>query len=1260
MIDSRFGLKYSFPHTLVHIVDNSMYTGDTPVTITYDPSLFATIVATGMPMGVDNRIVTITRSDVLNKAFGADTLTTSDIEKYGQACEYPASLISQGVPVKLIRVTPSDATYGIVVIFIDWRIINTKDDKVVEIRLNQAPVENITSAAIDISSFANTERLAKMTFTRLAKDTLDDPLDPEHPWKREVLMTYVSAGRGSAYNDFSIYINKPSFDQQKKYKNAVYNFGTIDTRMSENVEIERFTASLINEATKLSAYGVATQMDTVNVQMKKRLEGSSIMIPYVNESVIKNIYKEWRTFFDAQLIDEKNITSVRLKTYKSIGKLMNVNLFDPIFGKFIYQDQIIDIPFLRVNTIDPDIPKLDNDNIVVVGPTIKEYQKTQSVLSWKFNTSGYFTTTETTPTAVGDFTDVALGSVYDPDTTYYATDDVDDVSKYAIADPLNTSNALVPNETGCPEPENWPTNFYTKDSNGKFVAVDEDTTWDPSSNDTYYVLENITSTTAPKADQIVNIIYQKKLESYFKTLYGVTDANKTEANTNGNIATSGFKTTSVVPGTIYLVNAETCPTIHIVSNINSYTGAVTSMAINKVKRVSEDYKVEDETDTVQISKYFEYVDSTNPTDDQLLTKVNADLAKKDIKLKEKDVIAVGYTNADNVKTFKLLLVSDVEDVENTNYSRINAVYKYGSNIYRYLDYTSHYSGEGIYDILGLYSQTGIDYTTDVDHLYTETAAFDTCTSNAGAFTKIGSLVINDVDMFSDNTKASATYQTEEIANNVYNIAQIIENTYVTTNETGEKTIHLLTLPIYTKNNIRVGTPPTSIDVDDDIIGTMYDVSFTDDTAYLNATSDAAWVKEHSSIEEYLYRYCITGQALNVFKIANTNVYPQKNYYSSQYGISTLSENGGLNVAGGYSGFFDDPKISDIERKLKYSELLVKVFKGDVDPRILSTTRCPAKFLFDAGYNTVLGIKALPYSKPTTEDLVYASTIFTDEEKENYALNQDIVKGKHIYADIDVKQAMYDLMIQRCYQGIPEDKRPVGPGSGLQLYLDSGFADIEVVKKMNSSFQTRFTNPNASWDIGGYVSALNGIRYTYVKRIVDGLFRHCNRFTINKPFVNNYAQVPADEWTEFFPNIDATSWDLEELMYSSGGNSWVLDINGNLKRKSQRTLYREETGTSDLLQENNMRTLSQLIYLLQNQLDSWLLEYVDDGILTSMTESINNIFSNWVGTRVESLNIRFERDLNTDGGDIVVCYVDVTFRGLLLRVPIIVNVNRRTS
>lgn len=93
----------------------------------------------------------------------------------------------------------------------------------------------------------------------------------------------------------------------------------------------------------------------------------------------------------------------------------------------------------------------------------------------------------------------------------------------------------------------------------------------------------------------------------------------------------------------------------------------------------------------------------------------------------------------------------------------------------------------------------------------------------------------------------------------------------------------------------------------------------------------------------------------------------------------------------------------------------------------------------------------------------------------------------------------------------------------------------------------------------------------------------------------------------------------------------------------------------------MRTLSQLVYLLQNKIDSYLLEYDDDGVLKTLKDDCDNMFTNWVGNYVQALDISFQKDINPDdGGEIVVCYCNVTFRGLILRVPIIVNIQRRTT
>ena len=84
----------------------------------------------------------------------------------------------------------------------------------------------------------------------------------------------------------------------------------------------------------------------------------------------------------------------------------------------------------------------------------------------------------------------------------------------------------------------------------------------------------------------------------------------------------------------------------------------------------------------------------------------------------------------------------------------------------------------------------------------------------------------------------------------------------------------------------------------------------------------------------------------------------------------------------------------------------------------------------------------------------------------------------------------------------------------------------------------------------------------------------------------------------------------------------------------------------------------VVNLLQEKIDSYLLEYNSDSVLKTLSDEVNNMFSNWIGNYVDGLDIQFVRDTNVDGADILVCYVEVTFRGLILRVPIIVNVAAR--
>ena len=132
MLDTKYGMKYPFPHTLVHIVDNSAYTGDLPVAVADDPSMYGQIVVAGFPMGEDRKVIPISRSDILSVAYGLGNIGASEIKKYGQAITYPLSAIDQGAPVQLLRVTPPDATYAYSCITIEWKW--EKTDQVMHVR----------------------------------------------------------------------------------------------------------------------------------------------------------------------------------------------------------------------------------------------------------------------------------------------------------------------------------------------------------------------------------------------------------------------------------------------------------------------------------------------------------------------------------------------------------------------------------------------------------------------------------------------------------------------------------------------------------------------------------------------------------------------------------------------------------------------------------------------------------------------------------------------------------------------------------------------------------------------------------------------------------------------------------------------------------------------------------------------------------------------------------------------------------------------
>ena len=1132
MIDTKYGLKYSMPHSLVHIVDNSMYTGELPIVVADDPSLYGTIVVTGAPMGVDNKVVKLTRSDVLNVAFGIQNLSASEREKYGQTIEYAGSLIKQGALVRFMRVTPEGSTYGLTCIAVLWRIA---EDNVMHVRFEEMPFP----VDMQLDKFANGTRLNAALVKQFNTDNVES--GGYNDWHRRVFMTYVSAGRGSVYNYMANAINTTS--QTKRPANVKYEFVTIDTRT--NVVCERFYASLVN----VNNVNRADAIDPVNVVINKRVEGSSIITPFLNESAVHEVYNAYMTHFK-EMID----STVTDEFTKNAYVAMNVNIFDMIYGNYIYNgsDSGYKLPFYQVDMYNTEIPSLPTTNHIVCNETT------------------YNADNKNTPAVLCDqLKPLMYGIIRDNDTTY-----VGDI--------------------------------------------------------------------------------------YLSTI-GTTNLN---------------------------------PTMTIVGVINQYTGAVTSLTIPKVYPLT----VVDGVGTVMKT-----VDDVAVTPVQITAVFNDTVSESGLNSKvlntlvDKKTLKAGCVVAQVMTTgkFNLYTVSAVDTAASGDKYTLVAYTQ--QQVYQALAWQSHSSGaSGAGNIIG-YDSTCTAYTTigatviDADgNVYVNdysynkeedtgriavtnnTLKFGKCPTDVNITTDIVGAEY-DVIVYPDDSASKWTINNVAIASGGtgYAVGDLVRVT--TTSEDGTTT--LATNGVFTVTSVDVDGAVTGLAVSETAVleTTNFVSALALETTYadqenvgsgtgltVTITEADVTVTEYSGVPTEITRYVVSGVQGSLFRVANdTSVDVPHNYYADDYGLNLSSEVGGVRISMGSTGFFDDETMNPIEFKWRYSALLVKAYRGELDPRIMSPTRVPAKFLFDGGHNTIVGQTIQPYIKYTPTDIINASTIFTADEKEEVMFTPDVIANITDFEDIDVKQAMYDLMVYRCYQGIPEDKRPIGPGSGLSLHLDSGITDANTAMLINTSFSKRFDNPNASWDIGGWVDISTGMSYTYTKRLVDNLVSHCKRYSINKPFVGKYSMISNTEYSSFFPDVDTTDWELRELLYKSGGNAWIADINGNLTRRSQRTLLRDEE-TSDLVQESNMRTLSQLVYLLQNKIDEYLLEYNDDGVLKTLSDEVNNMFSNWVGTLVDGLDITFERDINIDGGEILVCYCNVTFRGLILRVPIIVNVNRRDS
>ena len=1209
MIDAKYGMKYPFPHVITHIIDNSAYDGTVPTVYADDPSLFSTLVVGAFPMGEDKKIIRLQDTTVPRVCYGLKNLTMTDREKYGQVVDYPVSLITQGAPVQLLRVTPDDATYAFTTIFVSYKWDPGEDgnEPIFHVRFEtdyEPPVGSV------LANFKNPERLAQALINDHAKDS-----PTADGWTKRVFAVIVSAGRGGIYNNMRMAIDTVS--QGRRPTNVRYSFSTIDSRNSS--VIEEFVATLVN------IDNIDSTVSTVNATVNERSKGASVLKPFVNEKAVVEIFNKYKEHYKDVIDDGRYIGDEFINnTYKTL----NVNTFDIITGKYIHGGGLdTNLPFYQVDAEDPDVPRLPTSNrILTLSTDPSQVGVPATALEQKMLNAAYGVVRNGVATYIGDVYLTATGS------------------KYA-----NPRLVIV-----------CGINQYTQ----AITAVSFDTVYPITGSGVDY-------TTEPKP---IKKIYEVTPTPEQLTADGIVDGDIYAVIAASNSSATGFELYTKGVVTAY-TQAQVISAIpyqsksgmdNIIAVYDSASEADDKWVLGKRKSAIGYTVIDIATGKVYVNGYEVTSESAWP-DGRIEINDNA--------LKFGNVPTTAGSTTDIIGQSYDIMAYAEDDV--TKWSITKATIVQGGTVGAFI-VGDIVSTDGGYELL---AAQPADWTTNYARYFTFDPNTTTYTAVSGA--EAPEWAANtyyrstEYDLTTEQpedwTTNYTSYFTFNTTSNEYEAVPAgaeaptwVAATYYATGTVGSSIQFEVTNVDATGNPTELTPVPGNASaspvkiIDTSATGLLATKisAGTPASTHINIAEEdnAPYAVKSTAIPAEIERYVVGNVIGSLYKISSDGVKIPDDYYSPSYGENLSTLYGGVKLAMGSAGFLDDDTIDPIVFKYKYAALLVQAFRGQIDPSIKSTVRTPAKFLFDAGYNTVVGASFLAPVSHSVADWINGSVLFTDDEKDEILYDPDIIDGLDP-EDIDVKQAMYDLMIERVYDGIPEDKRPIGPGSGFQVLFDSCITDGETAAALEKSFDTRFDNPNASWDLGG-ITTPDGYTYTFVKRSVDNLVRHCKTETINVPFTGNFTTIAPNEYVSVFPDIDANDWEGRSRVWGHSANIWLPDSNGYLKRASQRTFYNEET--SDLVQESNMRTLSQLCYLLKNKIEEYLYRYSDDSVLKTLKTECDTMFANWVGSLVDELDIQFERGLNTDGGDIVICRVKVVFRGLILRVPIIVDVQRRRS
>ena len=315
-------------------------------------------------------------------------------------------------------------------------------------------------------------------------------------------------------------------------------------------------------------------------------------------------------------------------------------------------------------------------------------------------------------------------------------------------------------------------------------------------------------------------------------------------------------------------------------------------------------------------------------------------------------------------------------------------------------------------------------------------------------------------------------------------------------------------------------------------------------------------------------------------------------------VINLSDPNGIDLVSGDDGDFDNPKSDSFNSKA--DDCLINAFSGVYDKRILSANRIPVNAFFDACYS------------------------------------------------LDVKNAIVNLALLRndclCYLdcGIINSFTSTDIENLITRY--SGFTDNKISKNIQHYY---IKEPNT----------MKRIPVTITYFLARAYADHVVNYGSHIPFVKTYARLTGHIKDSLYPTVDTYEFSLKQKLVENRFNYFETVSDNIFQRACQNTA---QANNSDLLEESNITTLYNMKRIIERDITNNLYNFADADIRKDFKDYEMAKFASWVSKDVQSFDIDFRMNEWEADRSILHCYINVTFRGLMKRAILEIDINKRDN